>query len=153
MRGQIADLPDGVAAHVAGVVGEHIGLAAAATVEATVGMARRVRRELGTGPGVFGLIHADLHQETYLVERGRVGAIDFDHCGWGHYLHDLTVTLSELRWRPDYDARRAELLRGYRAVRPLPEEHERLIEVFHGRPLLHVMLWFLEQRDHPGSAD
>ena len=113
---------------------------------------RRAQRELGDGPEVFGLIHADLHQENYLFDRGRVRAIDFDDCGWGHFVYDLAVTLSELRWRPDYGARRAGLLRGYRAVRPLPAAHERYLEVFHGLRLLQLTLWFLEQRHHPGFA-
>ena len=80
-------------------------------------------------------------------------AIDFDDCGWGHFAYDLTVVLSELRERPDYAALRAGLLRGYRAVRPLPAEHVRYLEVFHGLRLLQLTLWFLEQRDHPAFPD
>lgn len=36
-----------------------------------------------------GLIHGDLHQENYLFCRGAVGAIDFDDCGYGHFLCQL----------------------------------------------------------------
>ena len=116
-------------------------------------MVEQARRELGTGPDVYGLIHADLHQENYLFHRGRVRAIDFDDCGWGHFVYDLAVTLSELRGRPDYDVVREGLLRGYRAVRPLPVEHERYLEVFHGLRLLQLTLWFVEQRDHPAFSE
>lgn len=67
----------------------------------------------------------------------------------GAFASDLTVVLSERRGRPDYSVLRAGLLRGYRAVRPLPAEHERYLEVFHGPRLLQPTLWFLEQRDRP----
>jgi Ser/Thr protein kinase RdoA (MazF antagonist) len=63
-------------------------------------MVRQAQRELGASPDVFGLIHSDLHQENYLFHRGRVRAIDFDDCGWGHFVYDLAVTLSELQHLP-----------------------------------------------------
>lgn len=152
VRGRIGDLSGGVRDYVAGTVREFCGLEAAATVEAILGLVEGARDELGAGPDAFGLIHADLHQENYLFDRGRVRAIDFDDCGWGHFAYDLTVVLSELGWRPDYEARRAGLLRGYRAVRDFPAAHEHYLEVFHGLRLLQLTLWFLEQRDHPAFA-
>ncbi len=152
-RWRIGDLSGEVTAYVARVVGEQCGSEAVSIVEVVTDMVQQARRELGTGPEVFGLIHADLHQENYLFHRGQVRAIDFDDCGWGHFVYDLAVTLSELRGRPDYAALRAGLLRGYRAVRPLPVEHERYLEVFHGLRLLQLTLWFLEQRDHPEFSD
>ncbi len=152
-RWQIGDLTDEVTANVASAVGEQFGSKAVSTVEVVMDMVQQARRKLGTGPHVFGLIHADLHQENYLFHRGRVRAIDFDDCGWGHFVYDLAVTLSELRERRDDRALRAGLLRGYRAFRPLPPEHERFLEVFHGLRLLQLTLWFLEQRDHPAFPD
>lgn len=152
-RWRIGDLSGEVTAYVASVVGEQYGSGAVSIVEVVMDMVQQARRELGTGPEVFGLIHADLHQENYLFHRGQVRAIDFDDCGLGHFLYDLAVTLSELRGRPDYAVLRAGLLRGYRAVRPLPAEHERYLEVFHGLRLLQLALWFLEQRDHPAFSD
>jgi len=122
-------------------------------VESVMDMVEQARRELGTGPDVYGLIHADLHQENYLFHRGHVRAIDFDDCGLGHFVYDLAATLSELRGRPDYAVLRAGLLRGYRAVRPLRAEHERYLEVFYGLRLLQLTLWFLEQREHPAFSD
>jgi Ser/Thr protein kinase RdoA (MazF antagonist) len=141
-----------VGAYVVRTVGEHCGPGAVAIVETVIDLVRQMERELGEGPEAFGLIHGDLHQENFLFERGRVRAIDFDDCGWGHYLYDLAVALSELRWRPDYDARRAGLLRGYLTVRPLPVAAERHLEIFHGLRLLQLMLWFLDHRAHPGFA-
>ena len=139
-------------AHVVRVVGEHCGPGVVALVETVLDLVRRTEHDLGEGPEAFGLIHGDLHPENVLFERGRVRAIDFDDCGWGHYLYDLAVALSELRWRPDYDAHRAGLLRGYRATRPLPVDDERHLEVFHGLRLLQLVLWLLDHRAQPGFA-
>jgi Ser/Thr protein kinase RdoA (MazF antagonist) len=152
-RWRIGDLSGEVPAYVAGVVGEQYGSGAVSIVEVVMGMVQQARRELGTGREVFGLIHSDLHQENYLFYRGQVRAIDFDDCGWGHFVYDLAVTLSELRGRPDYAVLRAGLLRGYRDVRPLPAEHERYLEVFRGLRVLQLTVWFLEQRDHPAFPD
>jgi Ser/Thr protein kinase RdoA (MazF antagonist) len=112
-------------------------------------LVRQSQGELGEGPDVFGLIHADLHQENYLFHEGQVRAIDFDDCGWGYFSYDLAVPLSELRWRSNYAELRAGLLRGYRAIRPFPAGHERHLDVFLGLRLLLIALWFLEQKDHP----
>jgi Ser/Thr protein kinase RdoA (MazF antagonist) len=152
-RWRIGDLSGEVTAYVASIVGERYGSGAVSIVEVVMDLVQQARRELGTGPEVFGLIHADLHQENYLFHQGQVRAIDFDDCGWGHLVYDLAVTLSELRGRPDYAVLRAGLLHGYRAVRPLPAEHERYLEVFHRLRLLQLTLWFLEQRDHPAFPD
>lgn len=152
-RWRIGDLSGEVTAYVASIVGERYGSGATSIVEVVMDLVEQARRELGTGPEVFGLIHADLHQENYLFHRGEVRAIDFDDCGFGHFAYDLAVTLSELRERSNYAIFRAGLLRGYRAVRPLPVEHERYLEVFHGLRLMQLTLWFLEQRDHPAFPD
>jgi Ser/Thr protein kinase RdoA (MazF antagonist) len=152
-RWRIEDVSDEAAAYVNDLVGEQCGRGAASLAAAIIELARRAQRELGSGPDVFGLIHSDLHQENYLFHRGQVRAIDFDDCGWGHFVYDLAVTLSELEHLPDSAALRAGLLRGYRFVRPLSAGHERYVEVFHALRLLKLTLWFIEQRDRPGFAD
>ena len=55
----------------------------AAMVARILAQVRNVFGELEEGKGVFGLIHADLHQSNYLFQRGIPCAIDFDDCGWG----------------------------------------------------------------------
>ena len=101
---------------------------------------------------MFGLIHADLHQDNFMFDRGNVRAIDFDDCGWGHFVADLGTTLSELRERPDHAALREGLLRGYRSVHGLPAEHERYLDAFHAHRVLLLKLWCIEQRDHPAFS-
>jgi Ser/Thr protein kinase RdoA (MazF antagonist) len=71
-----------------------------AVVTAVLERARRTQNVLGYGPDLYGLIHADLHQGNYLFHGDEVRVIDFDDCGWGHFAHDLAVTVSELEHLP-----------------------------------------------------
>jgi len=110
---------------------------------------RQVLAELGYGAGVFGLIHADLHQENYLFHRGSVLAIDFDDCGFGHYLYDLSVTLLEIQHLQQYASLRNALLAGYRQARLLPSAHENYLDTFFALRHLQLVMWVLESREHP----
>jgi Ser/Thr protein kinase RdoA (MazF antagonist) len=95
--------------------------------------ARLVRADvaaLGEGPEVFGLIHKDLEPDNTVLHEGRVYAIDFADCGWGHYLYDIAASLLPLREQAGFAALRAAFLAGYRRVRPLRPEHEALLETF-----------------------
>lgn len=47
--------------------------------------------------------------------------IDFDDCGFGHWLYDIAVPLWDNHWRADYPAIRAALLDGYGERRELPD--------------------------------
>jgi Ser/Thr protein kinase RdoA (MazF antagonist) len=87
-------------------------------------VARRMRGvmgDLGAGPDVFGLIHADLHLENALFDGDAVRIIDFDDCGFGYWLYDLAVPLWEYRGRGDYATICTALLEGYAERRELPD--------------------------------
>lgn len=118
-------------------------------VRAVAAEVQRTLNAIGTGPDVYALIHADLHQDNFLFHRGEVRAIDFDDCGFGPFLYDLTVTLSELGTGPDYPALREALLLGYRSVRPLSVEHEAHLDVLIAFRVLQLTMWFVEERNHP----
>ena len=89
---------------------------------------------------MFGLIHGDFNFKNLLFWRGEVRAIDFDDCGFGHFLYDLGVLLETLLFRPDYLALRAALLGGYRRVRPLPPGQEVLLDTFIAARWVHIGL-------------
>jgi len=114
---------------------------------------RHVLAEIGYAPNVFGLIHADLHQENYCFHHGEMRLIDFDDCGYGHHLFDLGVTLIEIQHLPRYEALRAALLAGYRQVRQLPEEHEAYLPTFFALRRIQLLTWVLESREHPDFQD
>jgi Ser/Thr protein kinase RdoA (MazF antagonist) len=114
---------------------------------------REVQRALGQGPETFGLIHGDLHQGNYLFHQGQVRAIDFDDCGYGYYLYDMAVTLSEVNWRNNTPALRKSFLAGYRSGRNFPSEHEQVLDTFIALRDLQLLIWKIEMRDHPAFRD
>jgi Ser/Thr protein kinase RdoA (MazF antagonist) len=120
-----------------------------ALIEQFIRTIRTVQRALGQGPETFGLIHGDLHQWNYLFHHGQVRAIDFDDCGYGHYLYDIAVTLYNIQRRDDAPLLRTSFLAGYRSVRPLSAEHEQYLATFMDLRDLQMMLWTIEMRKHP----
>ena len=112
-----------------------------------------VLRGSGEGRDAFGLIHGDLHQSNYLFHNGRAGAIDFDDCGFGHWLYDLGITLYCLQDHPDFDLLREAFLKGYRRSHLLSMEHEALLGTFMALRTLQDMLWDIEERDQPAFRE
>jgi Ser/Thr protein kinase RdoA (MazF antagonist) len=122
-------------------------------VEKLIGIIRKAQLELGRGPETFGLIHGDLHQENYFFHQGQVRAIDFDDCGYGHYLYDLAVTLFNIDSHQNKSALKESLLEGYRSLRSLSTEYEAYLDVFMNLRELQMMLWTIEMRHHPKFRD
>ena len=135
------------------LVGELFRPEDVASVTQAIQQIRLMLDSLGYSSENFGLIHADLHQENYFFDHGQVSAIDFDDCGFGHYLYDLSVTLIEIYNLPGYAAFRTALLAGYRSVRPLPAEHEAFLNTFFVLRCLQLLVWVLESREHPAFRD
>jgi Ser/Thr protein kinase RdoA (MazF antagonist) len=101
-----------------------------------------VMTELGDGPEVAGLIHADLHLDNALFLGGEVALIDFDDCGFGYRLYDIAVALWELRRRRDYEAFRDALIAGYTEQRPLPAGQLADLDAFIAAREVAFALWF-----------
>ena len=151
-RGRIGDVVPDAAAHVIDTLTEERGPEDADIVSAVFDRVRRAEIALGETPETFGLIHADLHQGNYAFDDGQVCAIDFDDCGWGHFIYDFAVTLSEVSVLDNYSALRDGLLAGYEQIRPLPAGLDLHLPAFLGLREVKLMMWFLEQRDQPGFA-
>jgi Ser/Thr protein kinase RdoA (MazF antagonist) len=88
----------------------------------------RVRRALsldleafGKTPDRYGLIHADLVPENFLVDGERICVIDFDDAGFGWHLFELATSLYFISGESAYRAAREALIRGYRSERPLSD--------------------------------
>ena len=124
---------------------------------ATFTMARHYLREeleaLPRTPDFYNLIHADLHQNNYLFHRREVRAIDFDDCGWGHFLYDIAVTHWHLQDRPDFADLRQAHLDGYREVRPLSQDEEALLPTFMAARTLLLAMYLASRTDHPRFRD
>jgi len=128
---------------------DYVSAEAAGVIATALQSVRRAQDGLGRTPGVFGLIHADIHQRNYLFNRGEVRLIDFGDCGWGHYLYDLAVTLSEVVDSPRLDELRAGLLAGYRQVRELSPQHEAMIDAFILLREVENLSWIVTAREDP----
>lgn len=128
---------------------DHVSPDAADVVRRVLQRVRQAEDVLGGAPDTFGLIHADIHQRNYLFRGREVCLIDFGDCGWGHYLYDLAVTLSEVADLPLVAGLRAGLLAGYRQVRDLSRAEEGLIDSFVMLREVQNLTWFVTARDDP----
>ncbi|MEM7584363.1 MAG: amino acid adenylation domain-containing protein, partial [Acidobacteriota bacterium] len=109
---------------------------------------RRLFQRMGEAPEVFGLIHKDLEPDNTVVHQGQVHAIDFADCGWGYYLYDIAASLLPLRERQGYPELRRAFLRGYRRIRRLSREDEKLLDAFLiARSLFTIRFMVLESID------
>jgi Ser/Thr protein kinase RdoA (MazF antagonist) len=124
-----------------------------ARVAALIRKTRELQQIVGQKPETFGLIHGDLHQDNYFFHHGQVRAIDFDDCGYGYYLYDMAVTLSEVNWRDNTPALRKSFLAGYRSMRDLSPEHEGYLDTFITFRDLQLIIWKIEMRSHPAFRD
>jgi Ser/Thr protein kinase RdoA (MazF antagonist) len=131
---------------------------------AEAGVLSRLERTLrerlaafGTGPGRFGLIHADTRLANLLVHEGTTAVIDFDDSGFGWYLYDLGTTVSFFEddpavpglvaaWLDGYQ-RAASLLPG-KPVLPAGDVAEAWTFIVFRRLLLTAWIG-----SHPGAAD
>ena len=102
---------------------------------------RQVMLEMGQGPDAGGLIHADLHMGNLLFSGGEARPIDFDDCGYGYWVYDFAVALSDWQDSPDWPRLRDALLDGYAQVRPLTEEQLKYLDPFMAGRRVALMLW------------
>jgi Ser/Thr protein kinase RdoA (MazF antagonist) len=116
-------------------------------------LTRRSTAALANTPSAWGLIHADLHYENFLFHGGGALAIDFDDCGWGAYIYDLAVPLSELEGRSNYEALRDALLNGYARQRALPNGYDDHLDALTILRRVQLIIWILESRKQAAFRD
>src|SRR5690606_19497410 len=85
---------------------------------------------LGQAKDEFGLIHGDFLLKNILFHNNEVRALDFEYCGWGYYLYDLTPILWQLKPQARYPQLEQALWDGYSSVRALTQQHRDLLETF-----------------------
>jgi Ser/Thr protein kinase RdoA (MazF antagonist) len=96
---------------------------------------RQTLEKLSSEPSVEGLIHADLHRDNILLDRNRIGFIDFDDCGFGYYMYDVAALLDSFYRRiangsEEYSALRDAYLTAYDRVCALPPDVEMQLKCF-----------------------
>jgi len=106
-----------------------------------------IMRSIPQDSDVYGLIHNDIYQKNMIFVDNRVCVIDFDNCGWGHYLLDLAVTLAQIRHHDDYQQKRTALIHGYEIQRLLA--HQEKLDYFMAARLVLLTLYMASQNDNP----
>ncbi len=102
---------------------------------------REVMGRLDRGPDVYGMLHADLYAENVLFRGDRAYAIDFDDCGFGFWMFDIGITLSEWLWTKDWNWFKEAFLDGYLRVRSLPESQLKHLDLFMATRFADLTLW------------
>lgn len=105
---------------------------------------QQVMFELGTGPDVYGLIHADLHMDNVLLRDGEARAIDFDDSGFGYWTYDFAAALCDWQGAEEWPCYRDALLGGYAQIRPLPEAQLAHLDLFMAARHVSVVLWAID---------
>ena len=109
-------------------------------------------RAYGTGPEVYGLIHADLRLANLLVDSGasgpsgspgpsRVTVIDFDDCGSGWYFYDFGTAVSFIEDDPALPEWQDAWVNGYRTRADLPSSDEDMLASFVLMRRLLLLAW------------
>jgi Ser/Thr protein kinase RdoA (MazF antagonist) len=103
--------------------------------------ARTVMEGLGKGADAYGMIHGDMYPENVLFKAGEVYPIDFEDCGFGHWLWDIALPLCEQPWTEEGAWQRDAFLEGYTQVRTLPESQLRHLDLFMAAQYATIVLW------------
>ena len=123
--------------------------------QTVVSQLRDVMSKSGTGPDVFGLVHADLMINTnILFKRGEARVIDFDDCCFAYWMHDLAFAFSS--WQGDDRQKwiRDTFLKSYSEIRTLPDSQLKYLDLFLAAFNANLMLWMLDWAQlNPGSSE
>lgn len=109
-------------------------------------VARRLER-FGSEREQFGLVHADLRLANLLIEGDQTKVIDFDDCGFGWYLYDLSTALTFMEERSDALELVDSWVSSYRRLAPLARDAEEEIPTFMMLRRMMVMAWIASHSD------
>ena len=131
-----------------------VGEAEQAVLRRATELLQRRLTEYGTGPDVFGLVHADLRLANLLVDGSgadrTITVIDFDDCGFGWYFYDFGTAVSFFEDDPAVPEWQDAWVTGYRTRRPLPASDEAMLPSF---VLLRRMLLLAWMGSHTHSRE
>jgi Ser/Thr protein kinase RdoA (MazF antagonist) len=112
------------------------------TFEAVARQFRQLIETWGSGPEVYGLIHADMGLDANLLFwRDQPRLIDFDGSGFGYWMYDLAVALAHCVGTADYPRFREALFEGYAEHRSLPEAQLTQLDLFTAAFFVYYDLW------------
>jgi Ser/Thr protein kinase RdoA (MazF antagonist) len=103
--------------------------------------AKRLMESIGKGPDAFGMIHADLYPENILFKHGRAFPIDFEDCGYGHWMWDIAIALCSWAWGANWERMRDAFWEGYSLIRALPIKQWEQLDLFVATQFATMVLW------------
>ncbi len=107
-------------------------------------ISRRVREAMesfGKGPEAYGLIHADMLLENLVFKAGEPRAIDFEDCGFGYWMFDIGIAMSEWWMTEDKDRFRDAYMEGYSLAHGLPGAQSTQLDLFVAAHYASLVLW------------
>ena len=112
---------------------------------------RKLVEAWGAGNDVYGLIHADMGVKANLLFwHGQPRPIDFDGSGFGYWMYDLAVALTDCIGSNNYTYLREALLEGYASQRSLPDAQIARLDLFIAASFVYYDLWIVGgTNDHP----
>jgi len=116
---------------------------------------RQLVETWGTGPEVYGLIHADMGLDAnVLFWHGQPHPIDFDGSGFGYWMYDLATAVAHCVGTADYARFRDALFEGYAEHRSLAEAHLAQLDLFSAAFYVYYILWMVGATHlYPGCLD
>ncbi|MGK0367644.1 MAG: Ser/Thr protein kinase RdoA (MazF antagonist) [Thermoproteota archaeon] len=108
-------------------------------------------------PHKMGLIHGDLHFGNFFLKNSELSPIDFDDCGFGFHLYDLSVidvfmgyfVKAKKLSKKNYQILSDELLNSYSKINPLSDHDIRIYEDLNIARRLVGTQWLNNRKDHP----
>ena len=135
-----------------GLLDALLGPAGRALFDRVAAATREIFDRLGRGRAAFGVIHADYILGNCRFRGPTPGVLDFDDCGWGHFLYDLAPLLGNLSDAGRFPPLARAFLAGYRRVRALPAGAEGDLPVLMAARHAASCLWAAGLARHGGGA-
>ena len=101
----------------------------------------------------YGLIHADLVPENFLVEDDDIRVIDFDDAGYGWHLFDVATSLYFLKPQPYFEVAKSALVEGYRRQRELSDRALSRLPLFLAARGTTYLGWVHERKGTPTAVE
>ncbi|MBE9168396.1 phosphotransferase [Pleurocapsales cyanobacterium LEGE 06147] len=88
--------------------------------------------DLDRSSETFGVIHADYAPQNfhYNPVTNQIIAFDFGNCCYHWFVSDIAISLSSIRNNHNREEIKSEILAGYSEIKNLPDNHEKLINLF-----------------------
>src|SRR4030042_235106 len=102
---------------------------------------KKVMGTLGKKSDAYGLIHSDLYPENVLFKAGNAYPIDFEDCGFGYWMWDISIALCQWAWTKDWERMRDAFREGYAQYGTLPEEQWSKLDLFVATQFATMVLW------------